>query len=455
MKKKLRMNVWGVVVLSMVSALSMVTASLSASDHVMQATKPYEQKEVPASLSLSLEEAKQYAVESNRSLRNASLAIQEAYAARWQTIASMLPQVDGSYNYTNYLGYSANMSTAMGQFSINMPNVGAFSLTAAVGINGQGIVGALLQNIAIDMKKISLEQSENELRGNVTSAYTTLLALRDLSALLDSSLANVQELYEMTQRSVDVGVAEQTSADQIKVRMNGLKNNINTQRNAIALATNSLKVLLNVPVTTELTLTDELSDLLSAEHVLALLSDPFNIHNNLNYQLLEKNTELAKRNVHMAGWAYGPTVSLAYQYSDQHYYGDGGMRMTPPNVVQIGISMPLWSSGKRAAGVTEKKIAYEEAKNTLSETRDNLGVQYQQLCNDLTTSYQTYLNQSENLEVTGRVFESTTNKYRWGVASNVEWTNASNDLITAQSEYVTAVLNLVNAEVELEKFLNN
>ena len=430
--------------------------NMQAEDHVLAATKSSEaRKDVPAVLELSLQDAQNYATAQNRSLKNASLAVQEAYAQRWQTIAAMLPQVDGSYSYSNYLGYSATMSTAMGEFNINMPNQGALGLTASVGISGQGVVGALLNNIAIDMKKISLEKSESELRGSVMSSYVSVLALQSISNLLDSSLMNIQELEAITQNAVNAGAAEQTSADQIRVRVNTLKNSINVQKRNIELATNSLKVLLDVPVETELVLTENLDAILSPERVLNLLGENFNIENNLNYQLLQKQTELAKRNVAMAVWAYGPTVSLAYNYTNQQYYGEGGMRMTPPNVVQVSVRMPLWSSGKRAAGVIEKKIAYEEAKNTLSETTDNLAIQYSQLCFNLTNAYETYINEKENIEVTQRVFASTTNKYQWGAASNMELTNASNDLISAQSTYVEAILSLVDAQVELEKFLNN
>ena len=435
----------------------LLSTSLFAEDHVMAATKSYygTQDSVPSSLSLSLRDAQNYAIKQNRSLRNASLAVQEAYAKRWQTIAAMLPQVDGSYSYSNYLGYSATMSTAMGEFTINMPNVGALGATASVGINGQGIVGVLLNNIAIDMKKISLDKSESELRGSVMSSYVSLLALQSITELLDSSLVNIQNLESITQNAVNAGAAEQTTADQIRVRVNTMKNNINIQRRNIELATNTLKVLLDVPVETELTLTDSIDDILSPERVISLLSENFRIENNLNYQLLQKQVELAKRNIHMAGWAYGPTVALAYNYTNQQYYGEGGMRMTPPNVIQVSVKMPLWSSGKRAAGVVEKKIALEEAKNTLSETTDNLAIQYRQLCFDLTNAYETYMNEKDNIEVAQRVFKSQTEKFKWGAASHLELTNASNDLINAQSTYVNAMLSLVNAQVELETFLNN
>jgi outer membrane protein TolC len=424
---------------------------VQAEDHVMAVTKKAEVREVPATLNLSLTEAQDYAVETNRSLKNASLAVQKAYAQRWQTIASMLPSADLSWGYTSMMGYKMNF----GGMPIDMPDNGTLGVTAAVGINGQAIVGALLNNVAIDMQKLNLQQSEDNLRANIKTSYASVLVLQNVVTLLESSLANIERMAEMTQRSVDVGAAEQTTADLIKVRVNTLKNNINANLRSTQLALNALKVLLDVPAETELVLTSTLEEFLSAEAVLSLLGNDFILENNLNYQLLEKNVELAKKNVHMAGWAYGPTVALAYQYSQKDYFGKKeGLNMTPPNAVSLNISMPLWSSGKRAAGVVEKKITLEEARNTFAETANNLGIQNEQLRYNLQNGYETYINEKDNMEVTQRVFESTTNKFNQGAASNLDLVNASNDLITAQSSYVQAVLTLVNAQVELEKFLN-
>jgi outer membrane protein TolC len=128
--------------------------------------------------------------------------------------------------------------------------------------------------------------------------------------------------------------------------------------------------------------------------------------------------------------------------------------MTPPNALSLSLSMPLWSSGKRAAGVVEKKIALEEARNLFAETTDNLAIQNEQLRYNLQNGYDTYVTEKENMRVTQQIFESTSQKYDQGVASKLDLINASNDLISAQSTYVQAVLTLVNAQVELEKFLN-
>lgn len=445
-------------ILFIATILAMSTA-VQAEDHVMAATRGSQiyKDGAPKTLSLSLKEAQDYAVKQNRTLKNASLAVQEAYAARWQTIASMLPSVDGSIgkNVMYDEDFKEKMILFPGMQQPMSMSPWIYGVTAAVGINGQGVVGALLNNVAIKMKKIALEKSENELRSSVMSAYVSVLALQSITGLLDSSLVNIQGLEQMTQNAVNVGAAEQTSADQIRVRVNTLKNNINAQKRNVELATNSLKVLLNVPVETELILTENMDEVLSPARVLDLLSQDFAIENNLNYQLLQQQVELAKRNVHMAGWAYGPTVSLAYQYNYRDYGSESGFEMmNSPHTIAFTVKMPLWSSGKRAAGVVEKKIALEEAKNTLSETSGNLEIQYRQLCFDLTNAYETYLNEKDNIEVTQRVFNSSTEKFKWGAASNIELTNASNDLINAQSTYVQAMLTLINAQSELEEFLN-
>lgn len=487
--------------LTLMSLVLLMSIGAMAEDHVMAATKRAEQRDVPAALSLSLSEAQDYAVKQNRSLRNAELAVQQAYAQRWQTIAAMLPSVDLSWGYTNMFGYKMSFGggddasgasgmekymeglsptdvASVGQFmtdypgvgklvgnvmggmggggamEITMPNSSSLGIQAAIGINGQAIVGALMNNVAIDMQKLSLDQSETTLRANIMASYASVLVLKNVVTLMEGSLANVERLYEMTQRSVEVGAAEQTTADQIRVRVNMLKNNINANKNSISLAESALKVLLDVPAMTELTLTTSLDDMLSLEAIMELLGKDFVLQNNLDYQLLKKNVDLAEKNVHMAAWAYGPTVALAYQHTNQYYYGEGGFRSTPPNLLSLQVSMPLWSSGKRAAGVVDKKIALEEARNMFAETADNLGIQNQQLRYNLQNAYATYLNEQDNMEVTGRVFQSTTNKFNYGSASNLELVNASNDLISAQSTYVQAVLSLVNAQVEMNKFLN-
>ena len=67
--------------------------------------------------------------------------------------------------------------------------------------------------------------------------------------------------------------------------------------------------------------------------------------------------------------------------------------------------------------------------------------------------FEIYTTQKENLNVTKRVFDNTVEKYKYGHATNVDVTNASTDIITAQANYIQAVLSVVNAQVSLENML--
>ena len=149
-----------------------------------------------------------------------------------------------------------------------------------------------------------------------------------------------------------------------------------------------------------------------------------------------------------------PTLSAYYQYSDKTYFGKSeGMNMTPPHMLGFSISIPLWQSGTRAAKIREAKISHEQNLNSRKQAEDALRVQYSQLCYDLLSAMDSYQIQKENLDVTKRVFDNITEKYTYGHASNLEVTNASSDIITAQSNYVQAVMKVLNAQVALENLM--
>jgi outer membrane protein TolC len=46
-------------------------------------------------------------------------------------------------------------------------------------------------------------------------------------------------------------------------------------------------------------------------------------------------------------------------------------------------------------------------------------------------------------------------KFKYGHASNLEVTTASTDIITAQSNYIQAVMSVLNAQVSLENLLGD
>lgn len=402
-------------------------------------------------LVLSLQEAKQYAIEHNRTIQNAGLSVKQAEAARWQSIASMLPQVSGSLDYTNMCGYEMNL----GGVPIPMNPTGSLSLQASMTVGGQQIVGSLISDLAIEMQDVAKAKTIQAIEANVTNVYVNILATTETVDLLRKNLGNLQSLSEMTQSAVEVGAAEQIDADQLSVQVASMESAINTTERTVEVLQSSLRLLLGIPAETSVTLTDRLDAILNADEAMKLLSTELNLDSNYDYTLAKQQAELAQKQVTLKAMEYVPTLTGFYQYSGKTYFGEKeGMNMTPPNTVGVTLNVPLWSSGVRAAGVTEKKLAYQAAQNTLADTEDQLRVSDRQYRYDLVSAYDNYQIQKRNIEVTQRVFDNMAKKFEYGYASSLDVTNTSTNLITAQQNYIQALTSMVQAHVNLKNLLN-
>ena len=435
-------------------------------------------------LRLSLQEAQDYAVAHNYTMQNASLDVKKAEASRWQTLSTMLPQVKAGFDYQNMCGYEMNFggrgsmtsmmpdsvtiggitmpisfsssgdNDASTSSSIPMNPSGTFSITASIAVTGAQIVGTLLNKVAIDMADISRQQTEQSTRSNVKSIYTSILVMEQTVGLLDSSLLNMLQLLETTEASVRAGATEQIQADKLSVQVASMRNSINTSRRSLKMLYNSLLLQLGADVNSKLELTTSVDEVLDVNRAAQMTMEGFNIERNYSYKLLEQSERISRQQLTLAWMDFTPTLSAYYQYSNKTYFGkDEGFNMTPPNMIGANISLPLFQSGTRMAKIKGAKIDLQEALNSKQQAIDGLNVQYNQLCYDLITALESYQIQRDNLDVTRRVFANTSEKYKYGRASNLEVTNASTDIITAQSNYIQAVMSVVSAQVALENLL--
>ena len=233
-----------------------------------------------------------------------------------------------------------------------------------------------------------------------------------------------------------------------------MRNSIRANERTLNVLYNSMLLMLGADIDAKIELSTPLEEVLDINHAARLTLGGFKIEDNYDYQLLQQSEKLARRQVTLAWMDFTPTLSAYYQYSDKTYFGkDAGFNMTPPNMIGASVSMPIFQSGTRVAKIKNAKIGLMENLNSKHQAEDGLKVQYNQLCHDLVSAIENYTIQRNNLDVTQRVFRNVSEKYTYGHASNREVTNASTDIITAQSNYIQAVLSIVQAQVALENLL--
>lgn len=403
-------------------------------------------------LSLTLGQAQEYALDHNRSLKNASLDNQKAEANKWSTLSTMLPQVNGAVDYANMMGYQLTM---MG-FDIAMPPYATISLTTSVSLSAAQIIGVQMQNIAAKMSNITLKQTEQQVTNQVKTLYFSALVMEETTVLIDSNLANMKKLLAHTENSVKVGILNQTDADQLAVQIVTVENTINSVKRSLEMIYNALRLQLGIGVDTEIELTQAIDELVNVEKATSLLGVQFSSENNFNYQLLKSSVDLSKAQVNMKKWAYAPSLSAYHSYTKKEYFSDEPtMNMTPPNIIGLSLKVPIFSSASRYASLKLAQIDYEKQLNTLADAGEGLVIQHRQLCFNLSSALETYQTQKRNIEVNQRIFEDISRKFENGMASSLEVTTAGSGLITAQSNYVQTLLNLVSAQIALEELLQN
>jgi outer membrane protein TolC len=105
--------------------------------------------------------------------------------------------------------------------------------------------------------------------------------------------------------------------------------------------------------------------------------------------------------------------------------------------------------------IKKAQINLDKAKTTKSMVTDQLLLQEKQLRYNLVNANLQYNSQKENVDVSKRIYASMENKFRQGMASSLDLTQANQLYLQSENNYITALMNLLQTKVALDKLLSN
>ena len=401
-------------------------------------------------LHLSVEEAKEYAVQHNKSVWNAGLSVSEAQKRTWEIISAGLPQANASVDYSNMMGFSmsfAGMEIAMPPTSNLQIQVTQLIFSASYW------VGIRMARLGEEMTETAMLQAQLDARHQTQSAYFTVLVVQENLKILEQNLVNLEAIARTTQDLVRIGVAEQTDADQIRVQVLTMQNVIKSIERNIELAYNLLRFQLGVDANTQIVLTQTIDELMGAMNTNKILGQDFDVYNNYTVQLLDGQIDLANMQISMERASMLPTVAAFYNHT--YKIARSTFDMSPNNIIGMQASIPIFASGQRHSRSQQARINREIALNNRDLLTESLLMQEKQLRFNLNSVLETLELQKEAMTVAQRVFESVTRKYQHGTASSLDVTTANTSLLQAQGSYINAMMDVFNAQSELEKLFNS
>ena len=403
---------------------------------------------VQKSWSFSLEQSKRHALEYNRNIKKAGLAGEEAQAAKWAAIANYLPQSSATVMYNNYLGASLDIMNNV----IPMKPSSTMMIQVSQAIfNANILVGIQLAELNKKMSENTFQQTELAIKQSVAKAYYSILVSEDNKRILEKNIENIRLLVKATHAKVNVGIGEQTEADQMDITLANLENTLQSVERNIELAYNSMRLLLGVGANEDLKLTDQLNVLTEKCNSYDLLVQPFNIDENPDMKASKLGLEMSRKQYDSSIASMLPSITAVYQHNEKIM--KSGFDMTMKNTLVLSASIPLFVSGKNIAGVKKAKLAYLSSQLDNDQAKDQLQLQEKQLRYNLKSAQASYELQKKNIGISQRVFDNITKKYEQGLSSSLELTNANNNVLTAQSNYISAVMALLDAQDSLQKLL--
>lgn len=434
----------------------------------------------------SLQEAQEYALEHNKTLLNAKAEIQIADAQIREAKGRGLPQVEGTVDYMTNFNYTFSLNFGGtpapppeidyskldgGDLevlklinSMFEPSAGASQIVmedqanASVQVSqlifsGQYWAGIQLAKIAKKIATSNVEVNELDTRQNVINSYYLILVTQKWLEILDETQENMKEVMKHTSDLVMAGMAEQTDADQLKVSLSQLENSKNAMERNFLLNYNTLHLFLGIDPKAEITLSDDLEKVLQQMENGSLLNYDFDLTENPGYKIMEAQQEVNEKNIDIQKWAYAPTLIGFYSYKEKIL--TTSFDLSPKNAAGLTLSVPIYSGGTKRAQLSKAKIELDKINRSKSLLEEQLSLQENQLRFNLKNALENYQTQKEGVDVAKRVYESSQNKYKMGMLSSLDLTQANTNYLQAENNYFSAILQMLQSKLELDKLYNN
>ncbi|TFH47903.1 MAG: TolC family protein, partial [Bacteroidia bacterium] len=325
-------------------------------------------QETPASLSLSVNEALDYAVENNRSVSSARYDLLASEKGVWEAMAAGLPSIDAS----STLGYNLAIMTRIIDFNGVQTALKFGTLydlsygvsASTILFNAPWMVGVQTAKLATTLASQGLKQTEIETRESVMTAYYLILISEESLKVIDANLANLNEILSSTRAMFSVGMAEATDVDQMQATVTMLENTKASMERSLEVSYNMLRFLLGVGRGTELMLTESLDAVIEGVNVASLLAEEFNLQENITYSLIESQTKMSELSLKGAKATVLPSLGASIYYN-RNGMGDklNDLQFFPNSMLGFQLQVPIFGSGVRYSKIKKAQINLEKAQN--------------------------------------------------------------------------------------------
>lgn len=417
----------------------------------------------------TLEEAISHALQNNYQAINASRDIDAAKKKKWETTTIGLPQLDANVNYQN--NFVLQKSVVPAEFFGGNPgefqeiefgtkhNMTANATLSQLIFDGSYLVGLQSAKVYLQISENAKEKTDLEIREIVTNAYGNVLLANESVKVLEENKKSLDQTLFETEETYKNGLIEEENVEQLQITLSQINSSLSNAKRRSEIALNMLKLVLGIDIEKNLTLKDNLDNLAKQNIDLNAMSSEFNVQENIDYKIgqntLESNRLLVKLEKSKALPSLAANVNFGYNtFANDFTVFNSNQKWFNYSNLGVALNIPIFSSLGRSARTQQAKIAYEQSKTQLKETEQKLLLEYQTAKNNYEYSVELYNVSKENLSLAERIEHKQNVKFKEGISSSFEYTEAQRQLYSAQQDYLQSMIDVINKKTALDKIIN-
>lgn len=404
----------------------------------------------------TLQQAQEFALANYFQSKNAKLDIEIAKKKVWETTAIGLPQVTGNFDYQHIPNppttqFPGPDGTPM-DIKLALENSATYGATVSqLVFSGEYIVGLQASKTYKLFAQENLEKVQVDLKETIAGTYFTVLILKQNEEIVSQTLENLKLNLNHIQRFFDQGLVEETDVDQLNLVFKRTENSLLTIKRQLENMKKLMKIQMGISADQHLELIDDLDHLI-ATNLVKTDNYVFNLDENIDYRLLKTNVDLQALSLKREKSTYLPTINAFYKYSDKTQKADFDFNIK--HVMGVSVSVPIFSSGMKMTKVSQAKMELEKTQNMKEQQAEMLVLAAQQALFDYNSAFENYNNEKMNFDLSKKVFDNTTIRFKEGLVSALDLSTINNQFLQAQLSFATAVQNLLTKKVALDKAYN-
>lgn len=439
---------------------------------------------------LSLQQAKDHAMQHSYEAKGAAIDIQQADKDIWMATARLLPQVNGEVSFNNYIqipttvapanafGFPDYLTEFLGGVSqqtgvpLNAPPIDEnattefqfgqpYSMNAGFSASMPLFNGTYLIGLkgAKGLKQLQATKSRvigYEIAAKAEQNYFTALVAAENARILKENLVNLRKTFNETSALFANGFAERMDVDQMELLVTSMQNQISMAERQAEAARNLLKYTIGMPVETPIELTDGLEILWKNTDPEQLLTKEFKASNNINFNIVNQDVVMHRYLTQIEQSKYYPSLSTFFNYQQQafgsefNFFSSNG-RWFPLTLWGVTLNVPIWDNLGNLASIRKAKLEEQRKRDQRTYVEEGLKLRHMTAKDNFTTNLEQLANAEKGLNLARNIRSTVLVKYNEGLSSSMDLTQAENQLTQAQADYINRLFTAMEAKLELSR----